>query len=600
MRASTSRCVASTCSPRSARLPSLARLRDTAVGVMLAVGGLSALATQLAHAQGADGSRAVIGVFPIAAPGLENIPAAKLQDLTGKLHHVIATGSGFLTVPRAAIRKALERGGHAEVKGEKSIRDLEAAWKAAENEAQKASQRVEAATEAQEIAPDSHEGRAAHAVFLAEEKAARAKIAAVEAKAAYDQAVELAQQMMTGGKCSDDACRAAIGRVVGASKVTRSTFAPAPGATGAKACDLTIRFYDIESGFVDLIVEASGTCDEAGLNSAIETVAMDLKTRDDAGFDVFKIDLAEGKKIKNPPTTETGDLSIFAAAKGDKNEVIEVWLNGDKVGDLAGGQFAKKVPRGRYVVVLKPRSNLFNARRFDLEVSARAVRVPLKGTVMLAPVFGAIAFELVDGPWALRSGQQPLVQRETNQVRPGQIPVQLYLGDDPVGEVNVTIAPSQTAVVRVTERPLTRDELSGKRAFWNWRRWGSLALAVGAAGVGGERLASAHGSADKRDTALSALSETSQAAAYEQLRRDVINHDDDRGNAQVVALSLFGAAGAFAVWSALEFVLGEPDPGKLVAPGLEVVPVSDIGPADDDNEKIKIEPAKKSTPGAPK
>ena len=63
--------------------------------------------------------------------------------------------------------------------------------------------------------------------------------------------------------------------------------------------------------------------------------------------------------------------------------------------------------------------------------------IPQKGQIVLEPVYGSLEFSLVDGPWDLRGGRQSLVPRETNTVRPGAVPVQIFLGEEPLGEVKV-------------------------------------------------------------------------------------------------------------------------------------------------------------------
>lgn len=550
--------------------------RRTPAARWLAIGALT-LATPIAGAQVRDSSRAVIGVFPIRAPGLAGFTDDKLNELTSELHAVIALGSGFLTVPRAAIRKALERGTAAE--GVKTFAELDAEATKLEASAKRAAEKVDAAKQAAEIAPDSHEGRAAHSIFRAEQRAKGAAVAAKKARAAADEAKARELANRASGGCEDDLCRAGIAKRVGASKVLTSIFQTSPIFKGE--CELEARFFDIESSFVELTVRARGACTHDGLRAAVEEVAAELRRRHSAGYDAYKLDLIDGSLIQNKPTTAQAKLQVFAVAQDDPNEGIEIWINGDKGGQLTAGRFETELSLGRYVVVVKPLSPLFRPRRFDVDLTAAGARVPAAGTVTLAPVFGAVQFDLVRGPWQLRSGDLSLVQKEATQIRPGKLPVQFYLEGAAVGEVNIDIAPGETTTVRVSERPRTRSEMSSKNAFWAVRKWGSLALALAAGGWGAERLGAAHGAASDRDSRIAQLGETTVASVYSELRSDALAFEADRDDAQTVALGLLGTAGALAVWSLLEFILGEPDPGALVAPGLDVVPVQAVVPEDE-------------------
>jgi len=524
-----------------------------------------------------DGSRAVIGVFPIAAPGLAGFDDTKLNELTGELHSVIALGSGFLTVPRAAIRKALERGKAGD--DEKTFAELDAIARRLETGAKRAAEKLDAAKQAAEIAPDSHEGRAAHSIFKAEQQSKALKVKSAAARKAADEAKAREEANRASGGCEDDACRASIAKRVGASKVLHSVFHTSPIFKGE--CELEARFFDIDAGLVDLTVRARGSCDAKGLRSAIDELAAELRRRHQAGYDAYKLDVIDGSLIKNPRTAQSSKVEVFAAAQDDPDEGIEVWVNGDKAGLVTGGKFEGSFPVGRYVIVLKPLSDLFRPRRFDFDLGATGVRVPVKGTITLSPVFGAVEFDLVEGPWQLRSGDLTLVQKDTTQVRPGQLPVQLYLEGKAVGELAVPIAPGETTRVQVTERPLTPSEMSSSNAFWEVRRWGSLLLALGAGAWGGERLAAAHSAATDRDSRIDQLRATSIPSAYSELRSDALGFEAQRDDAQTVALGLLSAAGAIAIWSIIEFAIGEPDAGDLVAPGIEVMPVRDVVPEDE-------------------
>ena len=139
-------------------------------------------ASGVARGEGSDTSRAVIAVFQIRASDVPDLDDATLEHLTGNLHAVIATGSGFLTVPRAAIRKALEQSsGLAEGT---TLGELAAEADKLEAEAKKARERAEGLVDAKEIVPDSQLDKAR---ALIEEARAEAVERAAIAKAARRQ-----------------------------------------------------------------------------------------------------------------------------------------------------------------------------------------------------------------------------------------------------------------------------------------------------------------------------------------------------------------------------------------------------------------------------
>jgi|GEM_PF-3887248 len=544
-----------------------------------------------ARAQNEDQGRgrAVIAVFPIAAPELPKIEDAVLARLTADLNAVIATESGFLTVPRLAINKALEAGGHGGPAGKKSVEELEALARMLEEEARKAKERIQAAKEAQEVSLESHDARAAYAVFLAEETAARANAAAQKARSQVDDAKAKTRAAIRGGSCWDDECRSKIGQRVGASKTLRSTFLRSKSKKAKEACLLELKFYNISAGHVDLTTASKTSCDEKGLSRAITDVASELKMRDKAGYDVYKLDLADGQLINNPPTTRTGTLLIKASTEGKDKEPIEIWLNGDKLGLLSSKIFTKEIPFGRGIVVLKSTTDLFSSRRFDIEMKGEPIVIPQKGQIVLEPVYGSLEFALVDGPWDLRSGRQSLVPKETNTVRPGAVPVQIFLGEEPLGEVKVDVAPSKTSVLEILARPKTPKEIAEEEKVWAWRKWGSVAGTSIFLGAGIERLIAAFRAEDQRTTALSSLADTNQNAAYQNFRNQAISYDENRSSAQVAANSLLVTAGAIAIWSGIEWLFMKPEAGELVVKDHEIKPIS--GMQDDlEDDKILIEP----------
>ncbi len=548
----------------SGRLPLPRRAAVLTVPVVALLGVTSAAA------QEGDGGRASIAVFPIRLDPSLPLDDAATAAASAALHEAVGKSSGYLTVPRTAIRRALEEGA-----SETSLAELKAAAAAADQEVVKARARVEASKEAAEIAPETHEGRAVHGVEEAEEALVAAEAAALAARAKRDQALAAARARSTGAAC-DDACLAGITREVGASKFVRARFAPGEGG-----CRLSAAFHDVDLGMFELVLEAPGACTAEGASAAVATIATELAARDAAGFAVYERDLEAGRAIRNDASAPLASLEVLAGARGDPAERIEIWLNGAKAGEAVGGRWAGKLAAGRYVLVLKPVSPLFTPRRFDLELGPGPSRVPPPGAVMLPPVFGGIDFELPAGAWRLETGDRALVPSETNPIRPGDIPVRLILSDRALAELTVPVRPNETTTVRVLERPRTADEMASERGFWTARKWGALALALGAGALGGERMLASHSAADARDTALSGLAGTSDAVIYQQLRADAVGHDDDRRTAQIVGLSALGAAGGFAVWSLIEWLWLEPDPGRLVIPDIAVRPLDAIDEAPD-------------------
>jgi hypothetical protein len=214
-------------------------------GVALLLLGLFPLVSETARAQDRSvmRGRALIAVFPIAAPQLPKIEDDVLSRMTADLNAVIANESGFLTVPRKAIHKALEAGGHSGPAGQKSVQELEALAKMLEEEAQKATDRIQSAKEAQEVSLESHDARAAYSVFLAEETAARATAAAAQARKQVDEAKAKTRAAIRGGSCWEDDCRAKIGKRIGASKTLRSTFLKTGRTKPGEACALKLEFF---------------------------------------------------------------------------------------------------------------------------------------------------------------------------------------------------------------------------------------------------------------------------------------------------------------------------------------------------------------------
>ena len=175
-----------------------------------------------------------------------------------------------------------------------------------------------------------------------------------------------------------------------------------------------------------------------------------------------------------------------------------------------------------------------------------------------------LRFDLVDGPWKVRSGAAELDPGAPNPVRPGRQPLDLFLDETKVGSLTVTVSPSDERTVVVIQRPRTDAELSAASSAWTWRRWVSLGLAVGASAVAGERLLASEAAAADRDQALVAMRGATTATELDALRTTVIEREDARLSGRTIGLGAVVTAGALAVWTVVEWFFAEPTRGRLV------------------------------------
>lgn len=590
------------------------------------------------------------------------------------------------------------------------------------------------------------------------------------------------QQAESYEACYAESCQIELGKAVAAQKVISSTWA----RLGSTGCTLTATIYDLRSEATEFSAKADAECDGSGLRTAIEQVGTALRSRAGQGYGKFKLDLEDGRAIKNPPTDEHGYLSIKAEAKARPSERIEAYVNGELAGLLVNGLFMKELPVGSYIVVLRTPGNLFAHQRFEVTMSKDGVRIPKEGFVQLQPVFGTLViggtpseatavidgeprpihgglreerrmgtynveiespgylpqpaqnvrvepggevlfkysldrnagsiavagapagatvlidgnavgtvpltvpeidvgdhivevqapghrlerrlvavkrgertnveanlgekrarlkieavarvigeetpveadvlidgtkvgstpwkgevlaevplevrlrlgreetgvrrvgvqeggeqrevievpaswggasstlrFDLVPGPWEVRSGGTVMSVAGPSAVRPGEIPVDFFLDGKKVGHANVVVSPNENRVISIGERPRTDAELASSRKAWTWRRWLSLGGAVIAGAVGTERMLAAHRAASDRDAAISALAAADTAEDLAAYRSQVIDDEHARASAQIIGLGALGAAIGLALWSTYEWFDGEPDPARL-------------------------------------
>ena len=103
---------------------------------------------------------------------------------------------------------------------------------------------------------------------------------------------------------------------------------------------------------------------------------------------------------------------------------------------------------------------------------------------------------------------------------------------------------------------------------WRLRKWISLGAALGAGALGTERILASHRAESDRDTALAALPLADTGERLDTLRAEVVDREGARGTAEVVGFSVLGGASALLVWSAIEWIWGEPGAGKLEGDGV--------------------------------
>ena len=186
-----------------------------------------------------------------------------------------------------------------------------------------------------------------------------------------------------------------------------------------------------------------------------------------------------------------------------------------------------------------------------------------------------LRFDLVDGPWEVRSGPMALDLDAPNAVRPGRVPVNLLLDGKLIGHSELVISPEENRLITVVSRPKTDAELNGARTSWQWRRWLSLGLALGAGAVGSERIVAAHREAAARDDAIAAMPGATTSVALDAFRQEAVDREGAREVAQTIGLGTIGAAAGLGLWALLEWIVGEPTVGRLEGTNIEPVPVQE-------------------------
>ncbi|MCC7386877.1 MAG: PEGA domain-containing protein [Deltaproteobacteria bacterium] len=187
----------------------------------------------------------------------------------------------------------------------------------------------------------------------------------------------------------------------------------------------------------------------------------------------------------------------------------------------------------------------------------------------------SIRFDLVPGPWSVRSGSGALDPAEPNAVRPGRWPIELLLNGEKVGTAEVQAKPDQEVVLRVMERPRTPEELEHSAKLWTVRKWAATGATVVAAAFGMQQLITANIAASERDEAYAALRVASVPEEVSGYRSSVIDLEDSRDRSVTISAVALGAAAGLAVWAATEWLFGEPSVGTLIGDG--VTPVSSVG-----------------------
>lgn len=187
----------------------------------------------------------------------------------------------------------------------------------------------------------------------------------------------------------------------------------------------------------------------------------------------------------------------------------------------------------------------------------------------------SIRFDLVPGPWSVRSGSGALDPDHPNAVRPGRWPITLLMNGKEVGTAELRAEPDREVVLRVTERPRTPEELARSTTAWTVRKWAATGAAIVAAAFGAQQLLTANIAASERDQAYAALRVASVPEEMSGYRSSVIELEDARTRSMTISTVAFSAAAGIALWAAAEWFLMEPTEGRLVGEG--VTPVRGLG-----------------------
>lgn len=271
------------------------------------------------------------------------------------------------------------------------------------------------------------------------------------------------QQRESYASCYDEACQIELGKAVAAQKALSATWSRL-GAT----CVLHVKLYDLVTNLAELSTTSDSSCDEAGLRASIEALGVQLRARGAAAQGTFTLDLGDGRAIKNLPTDQLGYLKVRAVAKDRRSERIEVYINGERAGQVVNGLFTKELPVGRYVVLLRASGDVFMHQRFDVTMTPAGVLIPTEGEVVLQPLLGTLVVRGTPAQARARINGEPRTLRGElrEDRRAGRYEVVVEApGYLPSAPSIVEITPGGAAEVRYTlVRDAGRLELSGSPA----------------------------------------------------------------------------------------------------------------------------------------
>ena len=280
-----------------------------------------------------------------------------------------------------------------------------------------------------------------------------------------------------------------------------------------------------------------------------------------------------GLDVKLAPRHARLKVEGFAVVIGEDVSIeAEVYINGEHAGSTPWkGEVQAEVELHLALGLGTARSTttLLTVAEGDVR------RVRLRAPSTWAGANSSVRFDSVSGPWVVRSGERELELGAPHPVRPGKLPVELLLDGHAVSRAQLTLSPNEDRMITITRRPKTAAELEAARRAWAWRRWISLSTTIVATGLATQQLISAHAAAATRDSALRSLETAGTATSFDSLRAEVVAGESEATTAEIVGLSLSGAAGALLVWTLVEWLWAEPEPGELRVVGMTPIPVEE-------------------------
>lgn len=279
---------------------------------------------------------------------------------------------------------------------------------------------------------------------------------------------------------------------------------------------------------------------------------------------IASVKRGEGAEIQVVLKEKRARLQVEANAKvmGNPTPVeADVFLDGARIGTTPWkGEILAEVPHRLQLGLGRERTDTHQIEVPEGREQPEVVAVP----ATWGGAVSAVRFNLVPGPWELRSGATVLSADEPNQVRPGRVPIDLLLDGKALRHANLRLSPGEIAILKVEARPRTDSELESSMTAWRWRKWLTLVASLGSAAAGTEFMLRAHHDQTARDNALLALRTTNDPGAYDDARGQVISQESARGRDQLIGLACIGGAGALGLWSGIEWLFGEPERGDLV------------------------------------